>query len=114
MQVTVVIFTEFVNICVICNQTTAMDIIMNFIALGVIADIDNYYAGSLVNFPGKKCLENPPVIENFNIEFKSGQKTRSLGAKFIRIIYLTIRMWFVCFYFYFMALLVVPLSYLKS
>jgi hypothetical protein len=41
------LFTECVNIFLICQQTTIMDCVMNFIALGVIAEIDNLYAARL-------------------------------------------------------------------
>ena len=38
------LFTEIVNILLICNQRTIMDCVMNFIALGVIAEVDDLYA----------------------------------------------------------------------
>ena len=47
MQITASLFTEAINIALICLQPTIMDCIMNFIALGAISEIDNYYAGSL-------------------------------------------------------------------
>jgi hypothetical protein len=38
-----------------------MDAIINFIALGAISEIDNYYAASLTHLPIKKAIEeNPP------------------------------------------------------
>ncbi len=49
--------TELINILLICTQDTVKDVIMNFIALGVIAEIDDLYAGSLYNNPVKDCLE---------------------------------------------------------
>lgn len=47
MQFFGAVFTEVININVICAQSTIMDSVMNFIALGVIAEIDDFYAGSL-------------------------------------------------------------------
>jgi hypothetical protein len=41
-----------------------MDAIMNFIALGVIAEIDDIYAGALTDFKLKNALEEPPKIRN--------------------------------------------------
>ncbi len=38
------LLTEIVNILLICNQKTIMDCVMNFIALGVIAEVDDLYA----------------------------------------------------------------------
>jgi hypothetical protein len=53
MQLCGALFTEIINICVICNQEKIMDVIMNFIALGAIAEIDNYYLDALVHCPLK-------------------------------------------------------------
>lgn len=43
MQFFAGIFTETINILSICNLKETKDVIMNFIALGVISEIDNYY-----------------------------------------------------------------------
>jgi hypothetical protein len=57
MQLFIVLFTEIINICNICTLNTIMDIIMNFIALGVIAEIDNYYSSSLGNSKIKALID---------------------------------------------------------
>ena len=44
MQLSAAIFTEFINILLICSTTKTMNIIKEFIALGVIAQIDDFYA----------------------------------------------------------------------
>ena len=44
--------TEGVNILLICKQDSIMEVVMNFIALGVIAEIDNLYASRLTDY---KC-----------------------------------------------------------
>ena len=36
--------TEIMNILVICASTTVMDVVMDYIALEIIAQIDNLYA----------------------------------------------------------------------
>ena len=56
--------TEVVNILLICKQDTIMDCVMNFIALGVIAEVDNMYANSLKNLRIKAAIEeeNLPII----------------------------------------------------
>ena len=41
------LFTEGVNLGLICCQSTVLDTMLNFIALGAIAEIDNYYANSI-------------------------------------------------------------------
>lgn len=40
-------FTEFINIRLMCQQETIMDTVMNFFALSVIHEIDDYYSSSL-------------------------------------------------------------------
>eukprot|EP00351_Strombidinopsis_sp_SopsisLIS2011_P003975 CAMPEP_0116879908 /NCGR_PEP_ID=MMETSP0463-20121206/11764_1 /TAXON_ID=181622 /ORGANISM="Strombidinopsis sp, Strain SopsisLIS2011" /LENGTH=51 /DNA_ID=CAMNT_0004529811 /DNA_START=1903 /DNA_END=2058 /DNA_ORIENTATION=- len=44
---TAAIFTEIVSIAVISTQNDAMSVVMNYIALGIIAEIDNLYADSM-------------------------------------------------------------------
>ena len=51
------LFTEIVNILLICMQTTTMDCVLNFIALGIIAEIDNLYLSSLGNTRTKEALQ---------------------------------------------------------
>lgn len=109
MQFSGTIFTEVINICLICAQTTTMDVIMNFIALGVIAEIDDFYAGSLTEFPLKNALEEPPKIKisSKSIPFKQ----RDGFNKFVRVFYRTLRVCYASYYFYFMAFTVVPITY---
>jgi hypothetical protein len=57
MQLIGAVGTEIVNITLICQQTNAQDIIMNFIALGVIAEIDDIYANTLYNNTFKNRIE---------------------------------------------------------
>ena len=47
MQIVSCIFTEIVNIILICGQTTSKDTITNFVALGAISEIDDYYFSSI-------------------------------------------------------------------
>ena len=49
LQFTVALITEVVNMLVITGQKTVIDAIMNFVALKVIADIDDIYFSSLSN-----------------------------------------------------------------
>ncbi len=57
MQLSAALLTEIINICLICGQNSIMDAIINFIALGAISEIDNYYATSLTHLPIKKAIE---------------------------------------------------------
>ena len=47
MKLAGALMTEVVNILLICKQITIMDVVLNFIALEVIAQIDNFYFDSL-------------------------------------------------------------------
>lgn len=62
--------TELVNIMLILNENKVKDIVMNLIALGVIAEIDNFYASRLFDF---KCYQ---VLEDENLPFKEKGGTK--------------------------------------
>eukprot|EP00352_Strombidinopsis_acuminata_P005411 CAMPEP_0176357120 /NCGR_PEP_ID=MMETSP0126-20121128/14537_1 /TAXON_ID=141414 ORGANISM="Strombidinopsis acuminatum, Strain SPMC142" /NCGR_SAMPLE_ID=MMETSP0126 /ASSEMBLY_ACC=CAM_ASM_000229 /LENGTH=83 /DNA_ID=CAMNT_0017710573 /DNA_START=1582 /DNA_END=1833 /DNA_ORIENTATION=+ len=47
MQFFMVVFVELVNILVICGQDKVYDCIVNFIALGIIADFDDAFFRAL-------------------------------------------------------------------
>ena len=49
---------------------------MNFIALGVIAEVDDFYAGSLNNFALKGCIEDPPVITKKTNYYNTHERIR--------------------------------------
>jgi hypothetical protein len=69
MQFIGAFFTEIINILVICSLPTIMEIIMNFIALGAISEIDNYYLASLAICPLKSALETPLKISRTSKNF---------------------------------------------
>ena len=71
MQFIGAFFTEIINILVICSLPTIMEIIMNFIALGAISEIDNYYLASLSMCPLKDELENSLEITKKSKDFPS-------------------------------------------
>ena len=41
LQYTSAMFTEGINICLICGSSTVLDVVLNFVALCCIADIDD-------------------------------------------------------------------------
>lgn len=49
MQLFGAVSTEIINIILICQQDTSKEIIMNLLAFSVIAEIDDFYAGTLKN-----------------------------------------------------------------
>ena len=56
MQFFGAVLTETINILSICALENTKEVIMNFIALGIIAEIDNYYLLALPNSPLKERL----------------------------------------------------------
>jgi hypothetical protein len=76
---------------------------MNFIALGVIAEIDNIYAGSLVSDPIKKSIDGrEPLLVRRDMNAGSGF---FIGA--LKVCYQS-------YYYYYMPLTVVIIVCLNS
>ena len=71
MQFYGAVFTEVINILSICTLGNSKDVIMNFIALGVIAEIDNFYLQALPSSALKSRLSEPFEIKtrSRDIEF---------------------------------------------
>lgn len=57
MQLSASLFTEAINMVLICTQSDVLSTISNFVALKAIAEIDNYYYDSLVAVEYKCILE---------------------------------------------------------
>lgn len=85
---------------------------MNFIALGVIAEIDDIYAGSLYHNKIKQEIEegltlevkeHAPVKEEYRSKFR-----------FVFILYKLLRTLYATYYFYFMPFTVIIVSYTKE
>ena len=110
MQFIGAFFTEIINILVICSCPTIMDVIMNFIALGAISEIDNYYLASLSVCPLKEALGEPLIVTRKNSQIKH----RPCKPMFVHIIYRTLRVFQVSFYYYFTPFLAVILTYLAG
>lgn len=64
MQLIGALFAETVNIVLICSQLTVIDSVLNFIALGVITEIDNYYYNALPNNELKNSVSDPLPVTN--------------------------------------------------
>jgi len=56
MQMTMIITVECVNFVAILTSTTILDVVMNFMALAVISDFDDFFYGALGNDPNKEVL----------------------------------------------------------
>lgn len=62
MQFIGALATEIICIVLICQQGSVQDVIMNFIALGVIAEIDDIYAGTLYQNRIKQEIEQGKTL----------------------------------------------------
>ena len=110
MQFFGAVFTETINILAICYLENTKEVIMNFIALGIIAEIDNYYLSALPPSELKKRLEDPFEIKILSRELKFVD--RDLKTKIVRCIYKFFRVFEVSFYYYFTPFIVLILTYL--
>lgn len=110
MQFFGAVFTETINILSICSLENTKEVIMNFIALGVIAEIDNYYLSALPPSELIKRLEEPFEIKILSSEIKFWD--RDLKTKIVRCIYKFFRVFEVSFYYYFTPFIVLILTYL--
>jgi hypothetical protein len=102
------LFTEVVNILLICNQKTIMECVMNFIALGVIAEVDDLYAQSLRNVRISEALEEDKLPKVYKGGTKNFEKT--LFIYFQRLIFWIGKFFFVVIYYYFMPFMTVVMS----
>ena len=110
MQFMGAFFTEIINILVICSLPTIMEIIMNFIALGAISEIDNYYLASLSICPLKCALDEPLIVTRKGREMKE----RPCKPMLVHVIYRALRVFQVSFYYYFTPFLAVIFTYLVA
>ena len=56
-QFFMVICVEAINLIILVSNETVMDVIMNFLALVIIADFDDYFAQTLFDNPIFKMLD---------------------------------------------------------
>lgn len=87
---------------------------MNFIALGAIAEVDDYYAGALYFCPLKQELEVALYFEPSNV---GGGKHRKFKVKtgkerVLTVLYKSYRILYVSFYYYFNPYIAVAITYL--
>ena len=63
-QMNMVVFVEIVNIVVLNTNDTVMDILMNFLALVIISDFDDYFFWTVVHHPIAKFVSE----QEFNFQ----------------------------------------------
>jgi len=110
MQFLGAILTEMINIFLICQQDSVQNVIMNFIALGVIAEIDNIYAGTLYNNESKKEIEDGTVTLMINDKKPACPiyTSRWLPSTWVHGL---LRLFYECYYYYFMPFSVLVISF---
>lgn len=122
MQTQMVTIIELVNLINICANNNIMDIVMNYVALAVVADFDDYI------FEAVKRGDNyPELLEYKGLQWDvttSSQCTheedyekrltfneRKLGNKIARIVYCICRLIYISVYFYFFEFLTLILIF---
>jgi len=111
MQITAAIFTEIINIAVISQSNTTIEVIMDYIALGIIAEIDTLFADRIQMHIFKSIKESEnwhPYKQYRDKELKS---RRDCCNKTYFIIFKVFKLIYACFYFYFFPFLVIYMNY---
>jgi hypothetical protein len=67
MQMFMIITVEMVNFLSILTSTAILDVVMNFMALAIIADFDDCFYSALGNDPNKLVLSDPAYDDMFII-----------------------------------------------
>ena len=80
LQVVSVVIVESVNFAALLTNTTILDIIMNFLALVVIADFDNYFFSAVKN---DELCDIIVGEKPYDEEFLLIQRTTSKDAKWL-------------------------------
>eukprot|EP00352_Strombidinopsis_acuminata_P008093 CAMPEP_0176363014 /NCGR_PEP_ID=MMETSP0126-20121128/18819_1 /TAXON_ID=141414 ORGANISM="Strombidinopsis acuminatum, Strain SPMC142" /NCGR_SAMPLE_ID=MMETSP0126 /ASSEMBLY_ACC=CAM_ASM_000229 /LENGTH=134 /DNA_ID=CAMNT_0017719137 /DNA_START=1548 /DNA_END=1952 /DNA_ORIENTATION=+ len=105
-----VFLIEFVNLVNICANTTIINIVMNYVALAVVAEFDDYIYSAIKRGDKMATLMEKDLLQievtttsQLIIEEKclSPFSKRTIGNKIARCIYLIWRLLYVMIYFYF-------------
>lgn len=115
MQMAAALFTEVVNMVLICTQQDSLNTVVNFVALLAIASVDNFYYDSLSTSDMKALVEDDPPI--FRRKEHVEKKLFNQRSNFDRLVYLNyrfLRFLFYCLYFYFTPFATPVLTYLVA
>ena len=99
--------TECLNIMLLCNQISVMDCVLNFIALGIISQIDNIYLASLRDFKLIKAFDKELQISR---DKTWKQRDRSYWMRFCKFIHRVCKTIYVSFYYYFMMFVTIAIT----
>ena len=79
LQATMVMTVESVNYIALITNNTHVDIVMDFLALAVIADFDDFFYKALFDKEFKQVITDKKVYENFLVQ----QTTTSFDARWV-------------------------------
>lgn len=74
LQASIIILIEFVNFLAILTSFTVLDVVMNFLALVVISEFDDFFYCSLRDEPLKELLIDPCFCNLLVIERTSSRR----------------------------------------
>jgi hypothetical protein len=78
LQATSIFVVEIVNFIVILTSQSYLDIVMNFMALAVIAEFDDAFYSALGSEKNKKIIEDPAFEDLYKITRTSSTKAKRL------------------------------------
>ena len=127
-QFSVTIFCEVLNMYFITQQANSLSLFLNYVAISCITQIDNLYVETIRKFHVKEVLLEDQAELFKHLQFKKYKEvkhddrikffdtkartlTHDLQIKLIVIIYKLCRIFYKSIYFYFLPLMIVPISY---
>ena len=83
MQMTMIVTVECVNFVAILTSSTILNVIMNFMALAIISEFDDFFYSALGNDPNKEVLTDPAYEDLFTIRRTTSRYCRNPITKHI-------------------------------
>jgi hypothetical protein len=112
LQLITALFTEGVSLFLIANSVTVMDVVMNFVALAVISEIDNMFSDASQDKHMKKYIEeNEDTFRPLLVSSGIAYKDRSTRNKCQYVLYKLLDFNHIVWYFYFFPFLCVILNF---
>ena len=108
------VLVEFVNIINALHENTLTEVMTKFIAFKILIVVQDFYLRSRANFKVKAAVAEEPLViitdmRKINGPFDENSKNKppQIPIKTLFYIYKLLRMFYTCFYFYFMHFLVI-------
>ncbi len=110
MQLIGALLTELICIFLICSQDSVQNVIMNFVALGVIAEIDDIYARTLYQNRIKQEIEDGKALDTTLPNQITSERWFHPTKAFFSVIFT----FYQTYYYYFMPFTVIALTYIQE